>query len=77
MSFKGFGEIAQELEEFSGRLVGQLERDADDRQIIRFHGARPSSFVRFVLCAGFGVARRTLLCLLETIACKRPPKSPF
>jgi hypothetical protein len=23
MSFEGFGEIAQELEEFSGRLVGQ------------------------------------------------------
>ena len=38
MSFQGFGEISQELQEFSRGFVGQLERDTHDRQVIGFHG---------------------------------------
>ncbi len=45
--FDGLGEMSQELQEFSGRLGGQLERDTDDWQIIRFHGIRRQVFFGF------------------------------
>jgi hypothetical protein len=47
MAFKRFGEMAQELKEIRRRLVGQLERDTHDRQVIRFHGGGPQAFLGF------------------------------
>jgi hypothetical protein len=47
MTFEGFGEIAQELEQFSGRLVGQLQRDTHDGEAVRFHGASRQAFFSF------------------------------
>lgn len=47
MPLDGLGEVSEELQEFSGRLGGQLERDAHDRQIIRFHSDVPQVFFGF------------------------------
>src|SRR5579863_6710097 len=43
----GFGEVSQELQEFSGGLGGQVERYADDGQVIRFHGGVSQGFFGF------------------------------
>ncbi len=34
MPFDGLGELSEELQELSGCFGGQLERDAEDRQVI-------------------------------------------
>ena len=48
MSFEGFGEMAQELEQFSDCFVRQLQGDAHDGQIIGFHGADHHCFFCFL-----------------------------
>jgi hypothetical protein len=68
MPLDGFGEMSEELEEFSGRLDGQLERDAHDGQVIRFHGGCPQGFFGFFAGTGFRIASGTLLRLFEAIA---------
>src|ERR1035441_740546 len=47
MSFKGLGKILEELEQIRRRLVGQLQWDTDDGQVIRFHGGVPQVFFGF------------------------------
>ncbi len=64
----GLDEVSQELQELSGRFGGQLERDAGDRKIIRFHGGGPSGLLRLFLGPEFGITRGPLLRLLEPIA---------
>jgi hypothetical protein len=47
MPLDGVGEVTEEREEFSGRLGGQLQRDTDDGQVIRFHDDVPQLFFGF------------------------------
>ena len=58
MPLDGLGEVGKEPDEFSGRLGGQLERDTDDWQIIRFYGDGPQVF--FVFFAARDLALRAV-----------------
>src|SRR5208337_4845379 len=55
MSFQGLGQILEELEQIRRRLVGQLQRDTDDGQVIRFHGGCPQGFLGFLLARDFAL----------------------
>lgn len=55
MPFDGLGEVSEELEELSGRFGGQLERDADDRQVIWLHRGGPQAFFGFLSALDFAL----------------------
>src|SRR5450756_2392300 len=55
MPLDGLGEVSEELEEFSGCFGGQLQRDTDDGQVIRFHGGCPQGFLGFLLARDFAL----------------------
>src|ERR1039457_7185343 len=55
MSFQGLGQILEELEQIRRRLVGQLQRDTDDGQVIRFHGGCSQCFLSFLLARDFAL----------------------
>ena len=55
MPFDGLDEVSEELQELSGCLGGQIERDADDRQIIRLHGGGPQAFFGFFSALDFAL----------------------
>jgi len=38
MALEGLGELIEEVDEFLGSVAGELQRQAHDRQVIRFHG---------------------------------------
>ena len=40
MTLEGLGELVEEVDELLGSVAGELQRQAHDRQIIRFHGYR-------------------------------------
>ena len=55
MSFQGLGQILEELEQICRRLIGQLQRDTDDGQVIRFHGGCAQGFFGFLLARDFAL----------------------
>ena len=40
MALEGLGELVEEVNELLGRVAGELQRQADDRQVIGFHDYR-------------------------------------
>ena len=40
MALEGLGELVEEVDELLGSVAGQFQRQADDRQVIGFHGYR-------------------------------------
>ena len=38
MALEGLGELVEEVDELLCGVAGELQRQADDRQVIRFHG---------------------------------------
>ena len=38
VALEGLGELVEEVDQLLGSVAGELERQADDRQIIGFHG---------------------------------------
>jgi hypothetical protein len=41
VAFEGFGELVEELDELGGRLIGEIDRQTDKRQIVGLeHGGQ-------------------------------------
>ena len=38
VTLEGLGELVEEVDQLLGSVAGELERQADDRQVIGFHG---------------------------------------
>ena len=58
------GELVEEVDERGGGLIGQLDRQADDRQIIRLHGVQ-------LLRRVFLAARSAAVCAARSLASLR------